>query len=83
VKNVDGEVLGTIEDLVFDPETLEVEYALVDYNEGQKLFAIPFSILSFQGEEGYFLLPVSKELMEESRSFITFHGNTYYSLIKK
>jgi len=80
VKNIEGEILGEIVDILFNPNSLDVEYGVVNYKEDGKLFAIPFSMLDFCGEEGYFLLPVSKALMQETNSFITYQGNMYYSL---
>ena len=56
LRNSAGENLGKIEDFVIDPETGAIQYAIVslggELRTGDKLFAIPWSCLSFYARLG-------------------------------
>ena len=51
VVNPDGEMLGDVKEIVIDPRTGRVAYAVVSFGGflgmGTKLFAIPFSALKY------------------------------------
>ncbi len=80
VKNGDDQYLGEIADVLYDPESQIVEYAVVEYSEGEgrKSFAIPFGQLAFNGEEGFFLWDVQKEFLDRVDSRIDYQGYLYY-----
>lgn len=77
VKNPQGEDLGEINDLVINPETGEVEYAVLSFGGflgmGDKLFALPWGVLEpvhqTDGEQKYLLLAVDKERLKSSPGF--------------
>ena len=64
VENYEGENLGTIEDLMINIQTGNVEYAVIEYGSflglGGKMFAIPFNELELDEERECFI--VSREI---------------------
>ncbi len=80
VKNKDDQYLGEIADILYDPESRIVEYAVVDYSDGNKSFAIPFGRLKFNGEEGFFLWDVKKEVLDTIDSKLDYQGYLYYTV---
>jgi hypothetical protein len=60
VKNPQGEDLGTVKDLVRDPEG-NMSFAVLSGVEGEKQIAVPFGALSFDHQKGHFVLDTSKE----------------------
>ena len=81
VDNANGDHLGKIEDLVFDPNTGKIRYAVLSFGGflglGDKYFAIPFTHLraeatktSTTGSESYHLvLDVAKERLKDAPGF--------------
>ena len=78
VRNRMGEELGKIEELVLDPASGSVEYAVISFGGflgmGDKLFAVPSSLLQTPvGSEGsggtHLLFDVDKALMEKAPGF--------------
>jgi len=77
VKNPQGEDLGEIQDLVINPESGNVEYAVLSFGGflgmGDKLFALPWRVLEpvhdKDGDQGHFLLSVDKERLKTSPGF--------------
>lgn len=80
VKNMDDQYLGEIADILYNSESRIVEYAVVDYLDGNKSFAIPFARLKFNGEEGFFLWDVQKELLDTIDSRLDYQGCVYYTV---
>lgn len=78
VKNKAGEVLGTISDVLFHPDILEPEYAVLNFPEGDKEFAIPFGELTFIGEEGYYILPSTVMKLKDLSEGFHFRGKFYF-----
>lgn len=78
VKNPAGEVLGEIKDILFDRDTMEIEYAVLDYNKGKKEVAIPFSDLTFIGEHGFFMIPLSKKTLDTCSATFSYQGKDYF-----
>ena len=73
VKNLEGEDLGKIEDLMIDLKSGRVAYAVVSFGGGfmhsGKLLAIPWASLKVdQGDKKVFL-NVSKETLESAEGF--------------
>ena len=77
VKNPQGEGLGDIKDLVINPESGEIEYAVLSFGGflgmGDKLFALPWGVLQpvhdKSGDQKYLLLSVDKERLKNSPGF--------------
>lgn len=73
VKNPKGENLGDIKDLVLDPESGQVVYAVVTYGGvlgmGSKLFAIPWSVLRWTRDKDYYVLDMDKEALKKAPGF--------------
>lgn len=68
-----GDGLGDIKEVVIDPRTGRVAYAVVSFggflSMGEKLFAIPFSALEYNVTRSDYVLDVSKERMEDAPGF--------------
>jgi sporulation protein YlmC with PRC-barrel domain len=73
VRNSAGENLGKIEDIVVDPVTGAIQYAVLSFGGflgmGDKLFAIPWSSLSVSPARDYVLLNVDKQTLEKAPGF--------------
>lgn len=73
VENTQGERLGSIEDIVIDPETNRIVYAVVSFGGflglGEKWFAIPLSAMGRSQEEHKFVFDVRKEQLENAPGF--------------
>ena len=73
VVNPKGDNLGDIKEVVIDPRTGKVAYAVVSFGGfltmGEKLFAIPFSAFEYDQAENEYVLDVSKERLEAAPGF--------------
>lgn len=78
IKNLKKEDLGEVQDLVIDPETGEIRYAVISFGGvmglGDKLFAVPFDLLEAPevkaGDDlAYFTLDIDKSRMENAPGF--------------
>jgi sporulation protein YlmC with PRC-barrel domain len=73
VVDPDGKNLGDVKEVVIDPRTGKVAYAVVAFggflSMGEKLFAIPFSALEYNVEENEYMLDISKERLEAAPGF--------------
>lgn len=73
VVNLKGENLGKIEDLVIDPLSARVDYAVLSFGGflgmGDKLFAVPIEALKMSREEKRFILDVEKERLKNAPGF--------------
>jgi sporulation protein YlmC with PRC-barrel domain len=72
VKNTQGEVVGKIEDLVFDDEG-RISFAVLGYGGflgiGQNLVAVPITSLSYREEPRHFVLNAMKEDIQSAPLF--------------
>jgi sporulation protein YlmC with PRC-barrel domain len=77
VVNPKGDNLGDVKEVVIDPRTGKVAYAVVSFggflSMGEKLFAIPFSALVYDSEKNEYVLDVSKERLEAAPGFDADH----------
>lgn len=77
VVNTKGENLGDIKEVVIDPATGKVAYAVVSFggflSMGEKLFAIPFSSFKYDHAENEYVLDTSKERLESAPGFDADH----------
>jgi sporulation protein YlmC with PRC-barrel domain len=73
VVNPNGDNLGDVKEVVIDPRTGRVAYAVVSFggflSMGEKLFAIPFSALEYHVADNNYVLNVSKEKLEAAPGF--------------
>ena len=71
--NSTGESLGDIKEVVIDPRTGRVAYAVVSFggflSMGEKLFAIPFSAFEYNVSKSEYVLDISKERLEAAPGF--------------
>jgi sporulation protein YlmC with PRC-barrel domain len=73
VTNAKGENLGDIKELVLDPQTGQVVYAVVSFGGllgvGDKLFALPWQALHWTGDKGYYALNEEKSTLTNAPGF--------------
>jgi sporulation protein YlmC with PRC-barrel domain len=73
VKNAKGENLGEIKDVVLNPQDGKVVYAVVSFGGvmgmGNKLFAVPWSVLRRHGDKDYYLLDMDKDTLKKAPGF--------------
>ncbi len=73
VRNLHGEDLGKIEDLMINVESGKVEYAVLSFGGifgiGSKLFAVPWSVLQVSEAERMFIIHVPRERLEQAQGF--------------
>jgi sporulation protein YlmC with PRC-barrel domain len=73
VINLEGEPIGTIDDLVIDIDTGNLVYAAIKSGGfmgiGKKLFAVPWQSLTAVPAEGIFIIDQSKAKLEKAASF--------------
>ncbi len=91
VKNLEGEELGKVEDLMIDLKSGRVAYAVISFGGGflhtSKLFAIPWASLALDQGDKKFILNVPREKLESAEGFdkdhwpdmsdAAFHTRTY------
>ena len=77
VENIDGEKLGSIDNLMVNIKTGTVEYAVLEFGAflgiGGKLFAIPFTELKLDPEKKVFLLDRDRDFLENLPGFDKSH----------
>lgn len=73
IKNNEGETLGHVEDLMLDLKNGKIEYAVVAHGGvlgmGEKLFAVPWGILSVDRPGQFLVLNVDKEVLRNAEGF--------------
>lgn len=77
VVNPQGDNLGDVKEVVIDPRTGRVAYAVVSFGGflgmGEKLFAIPFSACAYNAVKNECVLDVSKERLKAAPGFDADH----------
>lgn len=73
VINTAGEQLGSIKEIMIDPDDGFIIYAVLSFGGflgmGDKLFAIPWEALTWDTEEHDFILDVDKEILKNAPGF--------------
>ncbi|MHA6287682.1 PRC-barrel domain-containing protein [Maricaulis sp. CAU 1757] len=73
VVSTDGDDLGHIEELMIDPNSARVEYAVLSFGGflglGDKLFAIPLTEMTVDRKNERIVLNVEKERLKEAPGF--------------
>ena len=82
VRNTDGQDLGTVKELLIDPEEGKIEYGVVSYGGvlglGDKEIAVPYEAFTNVKQGDYFILNVDKETFEKAHSQIQYGNKSYY-----
>jgi len=77
VVNPQGDNLGDVKEVVIDPRSGRVAYAVVSFGGflgmGEKLFAIPFSAFAYNAVKNEYVLDVSKERLKAAPGFDADH----------
>lgn len=77
VVNPAGENLGEIHDIMIDVRTGRVAYAVLSFGGllgiGNKLFAIPWDVLTLDAQRRCFVLDIDRERLEHSPGFDKTH----------
>ena len=73
VKNSAGEDLGKLDEIMIDIPTGRVAYAVLSFGGflrmGNKLFAVPWDLLTVDEDQKYFVLDVEKSHLENAPGF--------------
>jgi sporulation protein YlmC with PRC-barrel domain len=73
VQGSDGKKLGSIKDLVIEPDDGEVQYAVLDFGGflgvGDKYFAVPWEALQLTEDQKAVVLDVSKKDLKKAPGF--------------
>jgi len=73
VRNLDGDKLGHLEEIVIDLQSGRVDYAVLSSGGflglGDKLFAIPWDLITVDSENEEIVLDISKETLENAPGF--------------
>jgi len=73
VRNAAGEDLGSIEEIMLDPESGRIAYAVLSFGGflgiGDKLFAVPWSALRVDRGEHQFVLDIDRATLEKAPGF--------------
>jgi sporulation protein YlmC with PRC-barrel domain len=73
VENLEGENLGTIDNLMINVNNEKIEYAVVEFGSfmgiGGKLFAVPFTELAVKPGKHAFIYNRDKEYLKQSPGF--------------
>lgn len=73
VHNLKNENIGNIKDLMINPQTGEVVYAVLSFGGflgiGDKYFAVPINALQFSDKDETIILDADKEKLENTPSF--------------
>jgi len=71
--NRNGENIGEISELMIDLGTGRIAYAVLSFGGilglGDKLFAIPWSLLQINTDKEHFVLNVAKDVLESAEGF--------------
>lgn len=77
VKNANGDKLGDIKELVVNPESGQVVYAVVSYGGvlglGDKLFAVPWKALLWTQDKEHYILNIDKTTLKNAPGFDKTH----------
>src|SRR5690242_6053513 len=73
VEGVDGKKLGSIKDLVIDPQDGDIEYAVLDFGGfagiGDKYFAVPWQALQLDQDKKRLALDLHKKDLKDAPGF--------------
>ena len=77
VKNLAGENLGEINEIVIDKEHGKISYLVLDFGGlfgfGDKFFAMPWNLFTYDQTDGNYILKLDKERLKNSPGFDKTH----------
>jgi sporulation protein YlmC with PRC-barrel domain len=83
VKNLAGEDLGTINEVVIDKASGKVSYLVLDFGGvlgfGNKFFAIPWNLFTYNEEDDCFMLNLDKARIKDAPGFDKDHWPNFTS----
>ncbi len=73
VENPQGDDLGEIKELMIDKHSGMVQFVVLDFGGflgmGNKLFAMPWELFSYNNERNCFIIAVEKDKLEKMKGF--------------
>src|SRR5690242_20671677 len=73
VRSTAGEDIGRIEDIVLDPDTGVIRYAIVSFTgipaTGERLFAVPWRLLNISPSRDHLVLNFDRTRLERAPAF--------------
>lgn len=73
VQNAEGDHLGTINEVVIDKLSGKVNYLVLDFGGilgfGNKYFAMPWNLFSYNDKEGCFFINIDKDRLNNAPGF--------------
>ena len=73
VQNTAGDDLGKVEEIILDKNKGNVRYVVLSYGGflgmGDKLFALPWEVFSYNDDEDCFVINVKEETLKNSEGF--------------
>jgi len=73
VRNLEGENIGRIEEIVLDADAGTIRYAVLSFGgflgSGDKLFAVPWKSLQYSDAEQMFILDAHKDRLKNAPGF--------------
>lgn len=73
VYNLEGDRIGSIEDLSIDKKSGQVRYALLSFGGflgiGERYHPLPWSVLDYSAEKDGYVLPLTKEALKAAPSY--------------
>lgn len=83
VKNLAGENLGKINEVVIDKAQGKVSYLVLNFGGflgfGNKFFAVPWNMFAYNEEEDCFILNLNKEQLKDAPGFDKDHWPNFTS----
>jgi sporulation protein YlmC with PRC-barrel domain len=74
VYNTAGEKIGSVEDVMIDKTSGRIAYAVMSFGGflgmGEKHHPLPWSTLRYDQEKGGYVVPVSKEQLQDAPSYV-------------
>lgn len=73
VKNSNGEKIGHVEDVVLDKMSNRIMFGVLSFGGflgmGEKYHPVPWSLLDYSKEEGAYVVPLSKDVLEAAPAY--------------
>lgn len=69
VNNYNGDNLGFVQDIAIDTKTKEINYAVLSYTRGSKLFAVPLSALEHDSQNNSLILDMNYIILDQMEGF--------------
>jgi sporulation protein YlmC with PRC-barrel domain len=81
VYNAAGEKLGSIDDLMIDKRSGQVQYAVLEFGGflgvGTDRYPIPWTMLKYDSDKGGYLAPLDKSRLEKAPKYSDARPQTY------